>query len=397
MALTLQTIINFTETQFKLRLIAGKSGITKTVSWIYYTEDVSTIEFIRGGELAVTLGINFQRQKDNLNINSDNYLYEFLKEYIDNFIKHNASGLIINTGKYITDIPQSVIDYCNEKDFPLLTMPWEVHTIDLMQDVGNMISSDNHNTHTLEKYFYNGIFEKEKFNPKEVEDTIFHDAKSYSVVLMELHEEFFNNDMGKINRYIHYNFNHRMSFEQNLYSCFIHKHKIIYVIKDSNFLFLHEILNTAKSDRYFNDSKISVSDYGESVSDLADLYEHAAVALEINSSEDQINYYENLGIFKILVAVKNQKVLQKFYDETLGKIEELESAKKEDYLKTLSLYLKNGGNILQVAEKNNAHRNTILYRLNRMEEILNADFSDGETRTKLQTALYIRTLLSKKI
>lgn len=397
MALTLQTIINFTETQFKLRLIAGKSGITKTVSWIYYTEDVSTIEFIRGGELAVTLGINFQRQKDNLNINSDNYLYEFLKEYIDNFIKHNASGLIINTGKYITDIPQSVIDYCNEKDFPLLTMPWEVHTIDLMQDVGNMISSDNHNTHTLEKYFYNSIFEKEKFNPKEVEDTIFHDAKSYSVVLMELHEEFFNNDMGKINRYIHYNFNHRMSFEQNLYSCFIHKHKIIYVIKDSNFLFLHEILNTAKSDRYFNDSKISVSDYGESVSDLADLYEHAAVALEINSSEDQINYYENLGIFKILVAVKNQKVLQKFYDETLGKIEELESAKKEDYLKTLSLYLKNGGNILQVAEKNNAHRNTILYRLNRMEEILNADFSDGETRTKLQTALYIRTLLSKKI
>ena len=154
MALSLHTIINFVETPFKLKLLAGRESLKNKVSWIYYTEDASTIEFIRGGELAVTLGINFERQKDNLNINDENHLYNFLKEYIDAFVEHGASGLIINTGKYIKEIPQSIIDYCNEKKFPLLTMPWEVHTIDLMQEVGNMISSDNQNTDTIEKYFY---------------------------------------------------------------------------------------------------------------------------------------------------------------------------------------------------------------------------------------------------
>ena len=51
MALSLQTIINYTETPFKLKLLAGRKGLQKNVSWVFYTEDPSTIEFIRGGEL----------------------------------------------------------------------------------------------------------------------------------------------------------------------------------------------------------------------------------------------------------------------------------------------------------------------------------------------------------
>ncbi|MCR4742418.1 MAG: helix-turn-helix domain-containing protein, partial [Treponema sp.] len=46
---------------------------------------------------------------------------------------------------------------------------------------------------------------------------------------------------------------------------------------------------------------------------------------------------------------------------------------------------------------NNAHRNTIIYRINKMEELLFSDFSDGETRTELQVALYIKNLLEKNM
>ena len=75
----------------------------------------------------------------------------------------------------------------------------------------------------------------------------------------------------------------------------------------------------------------------------------------------------------------------------------MEEAKHEDFLHTLDLYLKTGGNILQVAKLNNAHRNTIIYRINKMEELVFSDFSDGETRTELQVALYIKNLLEKNI
>lgn len=392
MALTLQTITNFIETPFRLKLLAGRNGLKRNVSWIYYTEDASTIEFIRGGELAVTLGINYERQKDNLNKTGKNHLHEFLLEYIDNFIEHNGVGLIINTGKYITEIPESIIEYCDKKDFPLFTMPWEIHTIDLMQEVGNMISSDNQNSNTIEKCFYKAIFEKEKFDPTQISNTTFYDAKEFSIVILKYDSSLFNQDTGKIKRYIQYSFNQKMNITQNKYCYFLHKQKIVYIIKDSNEEFLKEILAVTKQDKCLKDSIISVSDYSEEIEEMPELYKQANVALEINSQSNQINYYDNLGIYKIIMGVKNKKILQKFYDDTLGKLNEMEPDKKEDFIKTLSLYLKTGGNVLKVAELNNAHRNTIIYRINRIEELLNVDLSDGETRTQLQVALYLRKI-----
>lgn len=395
MALTLQTIINFIETPFHIKLLAGREGLKKNVSWVYYTEDASTIEFIRGGELAVTLGINYERQKDNLNITDKNHLHVFLQEYIDNFITHGGTGLIINVGKYISEVPQSIIEYCDEKQFPLFTMPWEIHTIDLMQEVGNMISSDNQNANTVEKYFYRSIFEKDKFDKAQIANTPFWDAKLFSVVLMEFEENLFNQDVGKIKRHVLYSFNQKIGIQQNLYCCFIHKQKVVYIIKDSNEQFLAEILNAQKSDKHFINSVISVSDYCDDVTEMEEIYKHANVALQINSQPGKINYYANLGIYKIIVGVKNKKILRQFYKDNLGKLDEMEPEKREDFLKTLSLYLKNGGNILKVAELNNAHRNTVLYRINRLEELLGVDLSDGEVRTSLQVALYLRTISHK--
>lgn len=191
MALSLNTIINFIETPFKIRTLAGIKGLSKTVSWVYYTENPETIEFIRGGELAITTCLNIERQKCNFGIDSDEYVFKFLKEFIDSFINHNASGLIINTGKYINSIPQAIIDYCNEMDFPLFSIPWEIHTIDLMQDIGNMISANNQNSYGIERFFYKAIFEPEDFDIKQLQNTDFYDSKNFTIALIPLENVFF--------------------------------------------------------------------------------------------------------------------------------------------------------------------------------------------------------------
>ena len=41
----------------------------------------------------------------------------------------------MNTGYYVMEIPQSVKDYCDKNDFPLLTVPWEVFLADLIKDL----------------------------------------------------------------------------------------------------------------------------------------------------------------------------------------------------------------------------------------------------------------------
>jgi len=117
--------------------------------------------------------------------------------------------------------------------------------------------------------------------------------------------------------------------------------------------------------------------------------------MNLSKNAEKHEKYNNLGIYKILLEVKNKKVLEQLYKAVLGNLYQLETAKREDYLKTLKLYLKLGGNIHSVSKQNNTHRNTVLYRLQRLQEILNVDLSDGDTRCLLQIAIYIKELLKK--
>lgn len=395
MALTVNTLLNFSETPFKLKLVAGREGLKQTVSWIYYTEDPSFSEFIRGGELAITTGLLLKRKSENEGINESENLCSFLKDFIEKFAAHNASGLIVNTGKYIFEIPQEIKTYCDQINFPLFTMPWEIHTVDLMQEIGNMISADSQNSHNVEKFFYRAIFETQKFDPKQIENTVFHDAKSFSVALLELKENFFNNDIEQAKRYVQFSLNPKINFSQNDYCCFIHNRKVIYIIKNDNSFFAEELFRITRNDKFFCNSKLSISEYCASAGELEDAFVHAEITMNLSKTAEKLEKYDNLGIYKILLEVKNKKVLEQLYKAVLGNLDQLETAKREDYLKTLKLYLKLGGNIHSVSEQNNTHRNTVLYRLQRLQEILNVDLSDGDTRCLLQIAIYIKELLKK--
>ena len=136
-------------------------------------------------------------------------------------------------------------------------------------------------------------------------------------------------------------------------------------------------------------------EYVSLIRELEDAFVHAEITMNLSKNAEKLEKYDNLGIYKILLEVKNKKVLEQLYKAVLGKLDQLEAAKREDYLKTLKLYLKLGGNIHSVSEQNNTHRNTVLYRLQRLQEILNVDLSDGDTRCLLQIAIYIKELLKK--
>lgn len=48
--------------------------------------------------------------------------------------RYHASGLVINVGQYIYEVPEELKAYCDENDLPLLTVPWEVHLSDMIKD-----------------------------------------------------------------------------------------------------------------------------------------------------------------------------------------------------------------------------------------------------------------------
>lgn len=394
MALSVKNIYSTYKNKFKLNLIAGQEGLNRTISWIYYTEDSSTIEFIRGGELAITLGVNFERQKDNKGDDSES-LTEFLKVFIENFSKHNASGLIINTGKFILEVPEEIKALCNELNLPLFTMPWEVHTIDVMQEVGNLIATEQQNALTVENLFYTSIFAPENLDSNQILNTPFHDAKEYAVSLLDIDMERFNNDIEAIKRYLTFSFIPKLSVISGSIASFIHNQKVIFILKDNFLKTSKEIARIAANDKFFYGMKVSLSDSTDDIKEMPFIYEHALATMALSDSVASVTTYDSLGIYKLLVEIKNRKVLEQLYTETLGKLNIFTEDKLTDYMKTLELFLKYGGNIQRISEENSNHRNTIIYRIKKIEDTMGINLSDGDTRCMVQMAIYIKRLLSK--
>ena len=115
MAILLRQLCEKASYLYGMRILAGENGTGNIVQWIHTLEDVETGGFIHGGELIFTTGI---AQEGN----------EWLLEFVENLYEREASGLVVNVGPYITSVPQAVIDYCNQMNFPLLEVPWKTRS-----------------------------------------------------------------------------------------------------------------------------------------------------------------------------------------------------------------------------------------------------------------------------
>lgn len=68
-----------------------------------------------------------------------------------------------------------------------------------------------------------------------------------------------------------------------------------------------------------------------------------------------------------------------------------------EYLKDLELYLACGKNINKAAQKACVHKNSMYYRISKMEEKFSFSLTDEETCFSLQLSLKILQLLDKNI
>ncbi len=119
MAVTLRRLLEYVKDE-ELQILSGEDNIDRVVRWTHVVEAIEISTFLEGQEVAFTTGVATKSEEE---------LFDLVKCIIDN----QATALIINTGPYIKEVPQKMIDYCKEQSFPLITTPWETHMAKLMQ------------------------------------------------------------------------------------------------------------------------------------------------------------------------------------------------------------------------------------------------------------------------
>ena len=103
-------------------------------------------------------------------------------------------------------------------------------------------------------------------------------------------------------------------------------------------------------------------------------------------------YEKDTFIEQFFLKNKNNYYLEQFVRNTIGKIIDEKNKDSLDLYNTLYEYIKSGYNALQASKNLYIHRNTLTYRLNKIEKLLQCDLNSFEDRYKITLAIKVNEL-----
>ena len=122
-------------------------------------------------------------------------------------------------------------------------------------------------------------------------------------------------------------------------------------------------------------------------------FRQAGQALELarRFGERKWLYFPNLSVYRLLIQIEHSPELIAFQEEILGNL--LANEGGRELIRTLESYFQHNGNLSQTAETLYIHRNTLIYRMDRIATITGLNLDDPETRLAIQLALHIYRMM----
>jgi purine catabolism regulator len=100
----------------------------------------------------------------------------------------------------------------------------------------------------------------------------------------------------------------------------------------------------------------------------------------------QVTRFEDLGIYRLLFAARDLPELRSFHDDALFALIEYDRQHGAELLRTLGAFFAGRCGPKETAAILGVHRNTVLYRLDRIRELTGFDLDDADVRLRLQLA-----------
>ena len=119
-----------------------------------------------------------------------------------------------------------------------------------------------------------------------------------------------------------------------------------------------------------------------------------AVARRLGGAH-RVAYVGTLGAYRVLASTDAEE-LAGFRAETLGPLLSADERGSADLLRTLEAYLACGGSPQETAQRLHTHRNTVLYRLQRLGDLLGMDVRAPEAQFTLWLALRAGDVLGER-
>ncbi len=147
---------------------------------------------------------------------------------------------------------------------------------------------------------------------------------------------------------------------------------------------------------FFTKASIGIGTPVDNIKDLARSYKEAQVALEVGKvfdTEKVVNSYDNLGIGRLIYQLPTT-LCEMFLHEVFkdGSIEFLD----RETLMTIQCFFENNLNVSETSRKLFVHRNTLVYRLEKIKKLTGLDLREFDHAITFKVALMVKRYLTSK-
>jgi sugar diacid utilization regulator len=377
----------------QVEVIGGNQGLARVINSVSIM-DHPDISWIKRGELLLTTGYVF---KDDLNAQI---------KLVRELSKRGSAGLAIKIKRFLSTIPPGMVEEANKYNFPLLEIPYEMPLSDLLfsftHELVNKEKVKNNEKGSFEVFhsLLKGENRSSSFIPQ-LQEFGFNPDRPYILLLInETKKEgdsFFpiGRMLEKLNQTEKKDFKYwNIDFDGQLI-----------ILQGKGMVTDEHLLLQAQRIAGVLEGLISEDNPGTSLSmglskvkkeiyNLKEGFIEAKKAIQLGSrvNPTNINDYASIEVEDLINQIPKDAITQ-YVLSMIQPIIVYDRENEGELLKTLETYLFSRGRIEDAARALFVHRNTVKFRLSRVEDLLGVDLKSRDIAFKLQFSIKAAKLL----
>lgn len=372
----------------EMEALCGSAGMNRRVAWPNIAQTVSIEEWLVGGDVILMTGIGMEVTEE--------LLQDIVRQAVD---KEAACLIILQHPEHIPVIFKTVIDYAKSRGFAVISAPWNTKLSNVIRDISSAVYSDQYNqmiqNELLERVLSGNSYPEDGYVQKQLEAC--HLYRPHVVAVVKCGRTEKETQIGfeegqqekwyfEITAEIQNYFRHQKYI--------IHKDEWIYIleIEERSYDEIEQIWMKISDEMDGRNKgcelRIGIGEISTSPETLGKSYKQAQKAVELVRGCGVI-CYQALGILRLLMEVPDQTLLIFYMNQYLGPLKQYDCRYNRELLRTLYAYLESDGNITEAAESLFIHRNTMLKRIDKIEEILKMSLEKADVKNTLYNCYLI--------
>lgn len=375
----------FTLPEFEtIHVVAGKSGINRPVTGVNVMESAHLAEFFKKYELLITTGINMKGDTGQL------------IALVETAWQRGAAGIVLNVGPYIPSIPDQVIRFADEHYFPVYEMPWIYRVADFVKISIQYIALTGKKQSKSEN-----LFAKILFN---TEDTDKHMAENLLKAGIQSHTHYavivcLFNHIRNVPAWAAFAMEDELLKRFQIRLSMSYRNQAIFMVErkenEIDRQFFISLKQNMLRNRTAEKMELHIGAGNEyPVHQLSKSYREALSVIRLTGRHPALPFYQykDIGAYRVLFELSDKEVSQSFSRDMLGALYRYDRLHQADLVHFLRVFLDEDGHTTEIARKEFIHRNTVLYKIKKIQSILDMDLTNPYVKTNLLLAFMIEDI-----